>query len=221
MLSFDSQPVPQEGQNIEYYDGKFTVPDRPIIPFIEGDGVGRDIWKAAVRVFDSAVEQVYEGRRRVIWYEIFAGEKAYRQFQKWLPQDTLKAIREFRIAIKGPLTTPIGEGIRSLNVELRQKLDLYAGWRPVCWLPGVPTPVKHPERLNVVIFRENTEDLYLGIEWEQGTPDAQKVLEFLKNEMKCEVRPDSAIGIKPISITASKRLIRRAIVTRWRKSERA
>ena len=212
MVSFNSRPIPTQGQKIEYCNGRLIVPDRPIIPFIEGDGIGRDIWKAAVRIFDAAVEQIYGIQRRVIWYEVFAGEKAYKQFQEWLPTDTLEAISEFRIAIKGPLTTPIGGGFRSLNVALRQELELYACWRPVRWFTGVPSPVKHPERMNVVIFRENTEDVYAGIEWKQGTPEAIRIIEFLSREMdEKKVRFDSGIGIKPISMTGSKRLIRRAI----------
>lgn len=211
MESYNNVPVPEDGQPIEFRDGKFVVPDRPIIPFIEGDGTGPDIWRAARRVFDAAVERAYGGRRRVVWYEVFAGEKAFNLFNTWLPEDTLKAIQRFRIAIKGPLTTPVGGGHRSLNVALRQLLDLYVCWRPVRWYPGVPSPVKNPEKLDVVIFRENTEDVYAGIEWKQGTPEAQKVIEWLTKEMGCKIRPDSGIGVKPISITGTKRLVRRAI----------
>ena len=191
------------------------MPDNPIIPFIEGDGTGRDIWKASVRVFDAAVEKAYEGKRRVAWYEVFAGEKAKAKFDNWLPDDTVSAVREFRVAIKGPLTTPVGGGIRSLNVALRQILDLYACVRPVKYYKGVPSPVKHPERMNMVIFRENTEDVYAGIEWKQGTPEAAKLIEFLNKDMlkggKKQVRADSGVGIKPISITGTKRLVRMAI----------
>ena len=172
MLSFNKRPVPQDGQKIEYRNGKFIIPDRPIIPFIEGDGTGTDIWKASVRVFDAAVERAYRGKRSIVWYEVFAGEKAHEEFKEWLPQGTLDAIKEFRISIKGPLTTPVGGGIRSLNVSMRQLLDLYACWRPVRYFSGVPSPVKHPERMNIVIFRENTEDVYAGIEWREGTPEA-------------------------------------------------
>jgi isocitrate dehydrogenase len=211
MESFNNVPVPPEGGVIGFANGRFQVPDHPIIPFIEGDGTGRDIWKASRAVFDAAVELAYGGRRRVVWYEVFAGEKAFSRFQEWLPQGTLDAIRKFRIAIKGPLTTPVGGGFRSLNVSLRQLLNLYACWRPVRYYPGVPSPVKHPEKLNVVIFRENTEDVYAGIEWQQGTPEAKRVIEFLTKEMGKKVREDSGIGIKPISITGSKQLIRRAI----------
>lgn len=210
MLSFNNIPVPAEGEKIEIRDGRLLVPRRPIIPFIEGDGTGRDIWRAASRVFNAAVEKAYRGERQVLWYEIFAGEKAYAKFGEWLPQDTVAAIREFTVAIKGPLTTPVGGGIRSLNVTLRQVLDLYACVRPVRWYPGVPSPVKHPEKLDVVIFRENTEDVYAGIEFQQGTEHARKVIEFLR-ELGYTVRPDSGIGIKPISIFATQRLVRKAI----------
>jgi isocitrate dehydrogenase len=209
MASFD--PVPTDGQAIQYRDGKFVVPDNPVIPFIEGDGTGRDIWRAARTVFDAAVEAAYGGRRRIAWYEVYAGEKAYNKFNSWLPQQTLDAIQQFRIAIKGPLTTPVGGGIRSLNVSLRQMLDLYVCLRPVRYYTGVPSPVRRPELLNVVIFRENTEDVYAGIEWQQGTPDAQKVIAFLNGEMGKKIRLDSGIGVKPMSVTGSKRLIRRAI----------
>ena len=215
MTSFNGVPVPSNGQKIEYSNGKYRVPDRPIIPFIEGDGTGRDIWKASVRVFDAAVEKAYEGKRKVAWYEVFAGEKAKSQLSSWLPDDTVSAIREFRVAIKGPLTTPVGGGIRSLNVALRQTLDLYSCIRPVKYYRGVPSPVKHPERMNLVIFRENTEDVYIGIEWEQGTLEAARLIEFLNNNMlkggKKQIRLDSGIGIKPISVTGTKRLVRMAI----------
>src|ERR1017187_5340107 len=215
MASFNGVPVPSNGQKIEYSNGKYRVPDRPIIPFIEGDGTGRDIWKASVRVFDAAVEKAYEGKRSVAWYEVFAGEKAKSQFQNWLPDDTVAAIREFRVAIKGPLTTPVGGGIRSLNVALRQTLDLYSCIRPVKYYRGVPSPVKHPERMNIVIFRENTEDVYAGIEWEQGTADCARLIEFLNKDMlkggKKQIRLDSGVGIKPISVTGTKRLVRMAI----------
>ena len=215
MASYNGVPVPTDGEKIEYRNGKYHVPDRPIIPFIEGDGTGRDIWKASVRVFDAAVEKAYAGKRRVAWYEVFAGEKSMARFQTWLPEDSVNAIREFRVAIKGPLTTPVGGGIRSLNVALRQLLDLYACVRPVKYYRGVPSPVKHPERMDIVIYRENTEDVYAGIEWEQGTPEAAKLIEFLNKEMlkggKKQVRLDSGVGIKPISITGTKRLVRMAI----------
>ncbi len=215
MASYNGVPVPSEGQRIEYSNGKYRVPDRPIIPFIEGDGTGRDIWKASVRVFNAAVEKAYGGKRAVAWYEVFAGEKSKARFQTWLPDDTVSAIREFRVAIKGPLTTPVGGGIRSLNVALRQILDLYACIRPVKFYRGVPSPVKHPERMDVIIFRENTEDVYAGIEWEQGTPECARLLEFLNRDMlkggKKQIRLDSGIGIKPMSVTGTKRLVRMAI----------
>jgi isocitrate dehydrogenase len=215
MASFNGVPVPGSGARIEYSNGKYQVPDRPIIPFIEGDGTGRDIWKASVRVFDAAVERAYGGKRQVSWYEVFAGEKSMSLFKTWLPDDTVNAIRQFRVAIKGPLTTPVGGGIRSLNVALRQMLDLYGCVRPVKYYRGVPSPVKHPERMDVVIFRENTEDVYIGIEWEEGTPDAKRLIEFLNKDMlkggKKQIRLDSGVGIKPISITGTKRLVRMAI----------
>jgi isocitrate dehydrogenase len=211
MKAFNNVPVPADGEPIRFQDGRFVIPDTPIIPFIEGDGTGPDIWRASRAVFDAAVAKAYGGKRRIAWYEIFAGEKAFSRFNNWLPQDSLDAIKEFRIAIKGPLTTPVGGGIRSLNVSLRQLLNLYVCWRPVRYYPGVPSPMKQPEKLNVVIFRENTEDVYAGIEWRQGTPEAKKVINWLNDEMGCRIRSDSGIGIKPISVTGSKRLIRRAI----------
>jgi isocitrate dehydrogenase len=212
---YNGLPVPTNGARITYSNGHYQVPDSPIIPFIEGDGTGRDIWKASVRVFDAAVQKAYQGKRRVAWYEVFAGEKAKAEFNNWLPDDTVNAIREFRIAIKGPLTTPVGGGMRSLNVALRQILDLYACVRPVKYYKGTPSPVKHPERMDLVIYRENTEDVYAGIEWEQGTPEAAKLIEFLNKDMlkggKKQVRLDSGVGIKPISVTGTKRLVRMAI----------
>jgi isocitrate dehydrogenase len=213
--SYNGVPVPSHGQVIEYVGGEFQVPDQPIIPFIEGDGTGRDIWKASRRVFDAAVEKAFGGKRKIAWLEVFAGEKSYNQFQDWLPQDTVDAIRDFRVAIKGPLTTPVGGGIRSLNVTLRQLLDLYACIRPVRYIDGVPSPVRNPERMNIVVFRENTEDVYAGIEWKAGTPEVEKLIDFLNNDMlkgtKKSVRLDSGVGIKPISPTGTKRLVRRAI----------
>ncbi|MBI3670971.1 MAG: NADP-dependent isocitrate dehydrogenase [Acidobacteria bacterium] len=213
--SYNGLPIPSDGKAIEYIGNTYRVPDRPVIPFIEGDGTWRDIWKASRRVFDAAVERAYNGKRKVAWFEVFAGEKAFNQFNQWLPQDTTDAIRDFRVAIKGPLTTPVGGGIRSLNVALRQILDLYACIRPVRYIPGIPSPVKHPERMNVMIFRENTEDVYAGIEWKSGTPEVKKLLEFLNNEMLKgtgkQIRWDSGVGIKPISPTGTKRLVRRAI----------
>ncbi len=210
-MTFNNLSVPTDGASIEVRDGQFIIPNNPIIPFIEGDGTGRDIWKASQRVFDAAVENAYGGERRIVWYEIFAGQKAYDEFENWLPDDTLAAIRQFHIAIKGPLTTPVGGGIRSLNVALRQLLTLYVCMRPVRYFEGVPSPVKAPEKLDVVIFRENTEDVYAGIEWRQGTDEALKLIEFLNGEMGKSIREDSGVGIKPISVTGSKRLVRRAI----------
>jgi isocitrate dehydrogenase len=213
--TYNGIAVPADGKAIEYHNGVLQVPDNPIIPFIEGDGTGRDIWKASRRVFDAAVEKAYGGKRRMVWFEVFAGEKAFNTFQQWLPDETVDAARDFRVSIKGPLTTPVGGGIRSLNVALRQILDLYACVRPVRYFQGVPSPVREPEKMDVVIFRENTEDVYIGIEWKSGTPEAQRLLEFLNNEMlkgtKKQVRTDSGVGIKPISPFGTKRLVRRAI----------
>jgi len=213
--SYNGVTVPSHGKKIGYANGTYDVPDHPIVPFIEGDGTGRDIWKASLRVFDAAVERAYKGKRSVAWYEVFAGEKAKAKFDTWLPDDTVEAIREFRCAIKGPLTTPVGGGIRSLNVALRQVLDLYGCVRPVKYYQGVPSPVKHPERMDIVIFRENTEDVYIGIEWEQGTAECAKLIEFLNKDMlkggKKQIRLDSGVGIKPISVTGTKRLVRMAI----------
>jgi isocitrate dehydrogenase len=202
---------PPLGETISIRDGELAVPDNPIIPFIEGDGIGSDIWAASVRVFDAAVELAYERARRIQWFEIFAGEKAFEKYGEYLPDDTFSAIQEFKVAIKGPLTTPVGGGFRSLNVALRQELDLYACVRPVRHFAGVPSPVRHPERLNVVIFRENTEDVYAGIEWPAFSPGAKQVLDFLKATFGVTLRPDTGIGIKPMSATATKRLVRRAI----------
>jgi isocitrate dehydrogenase len=213
--SYNGVPLPADGRAVEFVNGKFLVPDNPIIPFIEGDGTGRDIWKASVRVVDAAVERAYGGKRRIAWYEVFAGEKAKELFGSWLPDQTVDAFRDLRIGIKGPLTTPIGGGIRSLNVALRQILDLYSCVRPVKYYNGIPSPVKHPERMNIVIFRENTEDVYAGIEWKEGTPEVKKLIDFLNNVMlagtKKQIRADSGIGIKPMSITGTKRLVRMAI----------
>jgi isocitrate dehydrogenase len=213
--SYNGVAVPSGGKAIDYANGKFVVPENPIVPFIEGDGTGRDIWKASRAVFDAAVERAYSGKRRVVWYEVFAGEKAFNQFKEWLPDETVEAVRDFRVSIKGPLTTPVGGGIRSLNVALRQLLDLYACVRPVKYFKGVPSPVVHPEHLDVMIFRENTEDVYIGIEWKSGSAEAKKLLEFLNNEMlkggKKQIRMDSGVGIKPMSPFGTKRLVRRAI----------
>jgi len=213
--TYNGLAVPASGSAIQYSNGKFQIPDSPIIPFIEGDGTGRDIWRASQRVFDAAVQKAYGGKRRVAWFEVFAGEKAFLTYKEWLPQDSVDAIRDFRVAIKGPLTTPVGGGIRSLNVALRQLLDLYACVRPVRYFSGVPSPVRHPERMNVMIFRENTEDVYAGIEWKSGTPEVARLIEFLNKEMladgKKQIRLDSGVGIKPISPFGTKRLVRRAI----------
>src|SRR5450432_100441 len=212
---YNGLAVPSDGKAIGYSGGALQVPDNPIIPFIEGDGTGRDIWKASRRVFDAAVEKAYGGKRRVAWFEIFAGEKAYKMFREWLPDESVEAARDFRVSIKGPLTTPVGGGIRSLNVALRQILDLYACVRPLRYYPGVPSPVKQPEKMDLVIFRENTEDVYIGIEWKSGSPEAKKLLQFLNHDMlkdgKKQIRWDSGVGIKPISPTGTKRLVRRAI----------
>jgi len=202
------------GQKITLENGKLNVPNNPIIPFIEGDGIGPDVWAAAVRVFDAAVEKAYNGNKKIEWKEIYAGEKSFNKTKEWLPQATLDSINEYLIAIKGPLTTPVGGGIRSLNVALRQKLDLFTCLRPVRWFKGVPSPVKEPQKCDMVIFRENTEDIYAGIEWMQGTDEVKKVINFLKNEMGTEnIRfPEtSSIGIKPISMEGTKRIARAAI----------
>src|SRR5450432_1285477 len=213
--SYNGIAVPSGGAKIGYSNGKHDIPNNPIIPYIEGDGTGRDIWKASQRVFDAAVEKAYDGKRKVAWFEVFAGEKAKAKFDNWLPDETVEAIRDFRVAIKGPLTTPVGGGIRSLNVTLRQVLDLYSCVRPVRYYAGTPSPVKHPEKMDIVIFRENTEDVYAGIEWEQGTAECAKLIKFLNEDMlksgKKQVRLDSGVGIKPISITGTKRLVRVAI----------
>jgi isocitrate dehydrogenase len=213
--TYNGLELPQDGKAIQYRDGKFDVPDHPIIPFIEGDGTGRDIWKASQRVFDAAVEKAYGGKRSIKWFEIFAGEKAFRQFNTWLPDESVDAARDLRVSIKGPLTTPVGGGIRSLNVALRQLLDLYACVRPVKYYQGVPSPVKHPEQVDIVIFRENTEDVYSGIEFKQGSADAARIIDFINNDLlkggKKKIRLDSGVGIKPISIFGTKRLVRYAI----------
>ncbi|MFS8512849.1 MAG: NADP-dependent isocitrate dehydrogenase [Planifilum fulgidum] len=205
---------PQSGEKIVVEGGKLSVPDHPIIPFIEGDGTGPDIWAAAKRVLDAAVEKAYGGKKKIAWFEVFAGEKAYNRFGEWLPEDTLKAIREYKVAIKGPLTTPVGGGIRSLNVALRQELDLYVCLRPVRYFDGVPSPVKHPELVDMVIFRENSEDIYAGIEWEAESEEVKKVIRFLQEEMgvkKIRFPETSGIGIKPVSREGTERLVRAAI----------
>ncbi len=223
-MTFDHLTPPSDGAPITMSAGKLTVPDNPVIPFIEGDGIGRDIWRAAVRVFDAAIEKSYDGKRRAVWFEVFAGQKSYDKYGTWLPEDTINAFKTFLVGIKGPLTTPIGGGIRSLNVALRQKLDLYTCLRPVRYFKGVPSPVKRPELVNMVIFRENTEDIYAGIEWEAGSPEARKVIAFLQDAMDVQnIRfPEtSGLGIKPVSSEGSKRLIRAAFdyaITNGRKS---
>jgi isocitrate dehydrogenase len=211
MPNFTSLKPPTSGTPISRKNGQLVVPDDPILPFIEGDGIGPDIWRASVRVFDASVQNAYGGKRRFAWFEILAGEKAKNLTGEWLPNDTLEAVKAYKVAIKGPLTTPVGGGIRSLNVTLRQVLDLYACIRPVRYFEGTPAPVTHPERMNVVIFRENTEDVYAGIEWAKGTPQAERVIEFLAKEMGKRIAADSGIGIKPISETGTKRLVRMAI----------
>ncbi len=192
-------------------DGSIHVPEVPIIPYIEGDGVGPDIWRASVRVFNAAVEKCYGHKRRVEWIEIFAGEKAFQSKGEWAPEETIETIREYTIGIKGPLTTPVGKGIRSINVLLRQRLDLYACIRPVKYIPGMPSPVKNPEKVDMVVFRENTEDVYAGIEWKEGSKEALRLREFLEKEMGVKIREDSGIGIKPISRFGTNRLVRIAI----------
>jgi len=199
------------GQKIEIINGKLKVPDNPIIPFIEGDGTGVDIWPASRRVFDAAVQKAYGGRRKIEWLEVIAGEKAFKKLGTYMPEETLQAIEDYKVAIKGPLTTPVGGGIRSLNVFLRQRLDLYACVRPVRYFKGVPSPVKEPEKMNVVIFRENTEDVYAGIEWPVKSNEQKKLLEFLRTNLNVNIREDSGIGIKPISIYGTKRLVKMAI----------
>ncbi len=208
--------VPRDGSKISLVDGRLIVPDRPIIPFIEGDGSGRDIWRASVRVLDAAVEKAYGGRRRIAWTEVYAGEKAFTRFNNWLPDETIEAFREYVIGIKGPLTTPIGGGIRSLNVALRQLLDLYVCLRPIRWFQGVPSPVRNPSKVDMVIFRENTEDIYAGIEWEQGGEQVKKVLAFLEKEFPRDYRKirfpgTTGLGLKPVSREGTERLVRAAI----------
>jgi isocitrate dehydrogenase len=211
MSSYQHARVPDQGEPITFSGGEIRVPDHPIVPFIEGDGIGPDIWRATVRVVEAAVEKAYGGDRKIAWMEIYAGEKAKEKTGEWLPEETFQALREFKVGIKGPLTTPVGGGIRSLNVTLRQVLDLYSCIRPVRWIQGVPSPMKEPEKLDVVIFRENTEDVYAGIEWASGTPEAEKVRDFLIGEMGADIREGSGIGIKPISPFGTKRHVAAAI----------
>jgi isocitrate dehydrogenase len=217
---------PSAGQKIRIQNGKLNVPDKPIIPFIEGDGTGPDIWRASQRVLDSAVAKAYGETKKIVWFEVFAGEKANEVYgpNTWLPDDTIEAFKEYLVGIKGPLTTPIGGGIRSINVSLRQMLDLYVCLRPIQYFNGVPSPVKHPELIDMVIFRENTEDIYAGIEWKAGTPEAKKIVAWLQKEMgvkKIRFPKTSSIGIKPVSEEGTKRLVRAAIqyaITNKRKS---
>lgn len=211
MATYKYARVPAKGERIEASGGDFRVPDQPIIPFIEGDGTGPDIWRASVRVFDAAVERAYGGKRKIHWMEILAGEKAFNATGEWMPAESLEAVREFKVAIKGPLTTPVGGGIRSLNVALRQELDLYACVRPVRYFQGVGAPVKEPQKVDMVIFRENIEDVYSGIEFKAGTAEAEKLRQFIEKEFGKKIRPESAIGIKPMSAFGSKRLIEMAI----------
>ena len=211
MATYTLAKVPSSGDRITFENGNLKVPDNPVIPFIEGDGTGPDIWRASVRVFDAAVERAYEGQRRISWMEVFAGEKSFSRYKDWLPQETVDAMQEFRVSIKGPLTTPVGGGIRSLNVTLRQVLDLYACIRPVRYFEGVGAPVKEPEKVDVVIFRENTEDVYAGIEWKAGSAEAEKLITYLREEFGSEIRDKSALGIKPMSEFGSKRLVAMAI----------
>jgi isocitrate dehydrogenase len=215
-MAYTNVKVPEAGEKISIKDGKLDVPDHPIIPFVEGDGTGRDIWRASVRVFDAAVEKAYGGKRKVQWMEVYAGEKSFKMFQSWLPDETTEAFREFLVGIKGPLTTPIGGGIRSLNVALRKLLDLYVCQRPVRYYRGVPSPVKHPEHVDMVIFRENTEDIYTGIEFQDGTEENKKFKALFKDAFPKEYAkmrfPDtSGIGFKPVSAEGTERLVRAAI----------
>ncbi len=215
-MAYQFITVPETGEKIRIDDGKLSVPDRPILPFVEGDGTGRDIWRASHRVFDAAVNLAYGNHRKIEWMEVYAGEKAYHKLGSWLPDETVDAFDEFLVGIKGPLTTPVGGGIRSLNVALRKALDLYVCQRPIHYFPGVPSPVKHPEYVDMVIFRENTEDIYTGIEFEYGTPEQLKFMQLLKDNFHTEYEklrfPDSSgIGIKPVSKEGTFRLVRAAI----------
>jgi isocitrate dehydrogenase len=211
-MSLKELHVPEWGERIGWDGKSIQVPDKPVIPFIEGDGTGPDIWRATQHVLNAAVEKAFGGRKRIAWVEVEAGEKSFNSKGTWLPDETVEAISHFRVAIKGPLTTPVGGGIRSLNVTLRQVLDLYACVRPVRWIPGVPSPVKRPQDVNVVIFRENTEDVYAGIEWKGGSPEAEKLRLFIEKELGKKIRPDSGIGIKPISEFGTSRLVAKAII---------
>ncbi|MGI6494551.1 MAG: NADP-dependent isocitrate dehydrogenase [Kiritimatiellia bacterium] len=215
-MAFDKIRLPADGEPITFSNGTLDVPDHPILPFVEGDGTGPDITRAAMAVWDAAVETAYAGKRKIAWMEVYAGEKSNAVYgpDTWLPQETLDACRDFLVSIKGPLTTPVGGGIRSINVAMRQQLDLYVCLRPVRWFKGVPSPVKHPERTDMVIFRENTEDIYAGIEWLYGTPEAAKVVEWLQREMgvtKIRFPKTASIGIKPVSLEGTERLVRAAL----------
>jgi len=210
----DKDVKPPQGGKISIQNGKLNVPDNPVLPFIRGDGTGPDIWRASARVFDAAVKTAYGGKRKIVWFEVYAGETAFQKFNNWLPDDTVEAFKEYLVGIKGPLTTPVGKGIRSLNVALRQMLDLYVCLRPVQWFKGVPSPVKHPEKVNMVIFRENTEDIYAGVEWAAGSPEVKKVIAFLQKEMgvkKIRFPETSGLGIKPVSSEGTERLVTAAI----------
>jgi len=214
MSIFKKFAMPTSGEKITMDNGKLNVPDNPIIPFIEGDGIGPDIWAASQRVLDAAVEKAYSGKRKIAWFEVYTGEKANEMWGEWLPEDTLTAMREYLVGIKGPLTTPIGGGFRSLNVALRQELDLYACVRPVRYFKGVPSPIKHPEWTDMIIYRENAEDIYAGIEWKEGTDEVKKLIQFLQNELgvkKIRFPETSGIGIKPVSQEGTYRLVRAAI----------
>ncbi|KPJ64919.1 isocitrate dehydrogenase [candidate division WOR-1 bacterium DG_54_3] len=211
MVKFDKLTVPTEGEKIEIEEDKLKVSDNPIIPVIEGDGIGPDIMRATRRVLDAAVEKTYAGKKKIVWFDIYAGDAGMKKYGEVLPKDTFKAIEHFIVALKGPLTTPVGGGYRSLNVTLRQVLTLYACVRPVRYFEGVPSPVRHPEKMNVVIFRENTEDVYAGIEWAEGTEEVKKLINWLNTTYNLKIRTDSGVGIKPISITGTERLVRKAI----------
>lgn len=212
-MTYKYYTPPTEGEKISIQDDRLIVPDQPVIPYILGDGIGTDVTPATIRVLDAAVEKAYGGKRRIVWWEVFAGERAMERYNEWLPDDTLEAFRDYHVGIKGPLTTPVGGGIRSLNVAIRQRLDLYANVRPVYYIPGLPSPVRNPENMNMIIFREATEDVYAGIEWQAGTPEARKLLKFLSEEMGVRLENPEAtgVGVKPISEFKSKRLIRQAI----------
>lgn len=211
MIQFEKLILPGKGEKIEVRENEWNVPANPIIPFIEGDGIGPDIMNASMTVWDEAVKFAYKEKRKIEWFEIFAGEKAIEKYGEPLPEDTLKAIKNFNIAIKGPLTTPVAGGYRSLNVSLRRLLNLYACVRPVKYYQGVPSPLKNPEKMDIIIFRENTEDVYSGIEWEEGSIEAKKVIDFLNNEMGVKLEYDAGIGVKPISKSKTRRLVRKAV----------